>query len=187
MGPVERYLEVTLTDAKDWLRLDDDLEAALTIATPAEGLVHTISSIAGLRAGRWVTISGVDVKIIHVDFGTNAIVVDRPASINILTIGTPVTYHHQNGILMNAIQSGKGKADAYVNNSFLTMALVGGVLTPVVSIPSEVREWVLSYVALMYEKPEATLVSDSLREIGSRRFENELLYTGLTHLRRIPL
>lgn len=187
MKTVQTYLEVNLEEAKSWLRLNDDLEATLTLATVAGGTVHKISDLSGLRAGRWVTVAGIDCKITYVDYMESNIVVDRPVSINPLTEGTPVTFHHQNGLIQTSIQAAKGKADEYLNNSFSTTVLAGGVLTTVVSIPPEVKEWVLTVVALMYEKPEATLVSDSLREIGSRRFENDLFYSGIQHLRMYPL
>ncbi len=185
---VKNNLVLSLSEVMEWLRLDPTIETSLAIPSEANAVAHRLVDVAGLRVNRWVTLAGEDAKITYIDFVESTIVVNKPVSINILTEGTPLSYFHQSSILVNIIESAKALADEYLNNEFLVATIINGVVIGyTVQIPAAVKAWVLSYVAMQYERPEAGLISSSTVETGRTQYDDEAVMLGLRPFRRIPL
>lgn len=184
---VQDNLIVTLSEAKTWLRLDDSVETRLIQPSEANSVIHRVEDARGLKAGDWITLGGVDAKISYVDYSENNIILDRNVSIHILSENTPLTYHHQNSILMNLIEAAKVEADEYMGNDFQVPVVVNGAVAGyAVAIPAAVKTWVLGYVAHHYAKPEVGLQASSVREVGSNRWDTSTMYEGIRQYRLIP-
>ncbi len=197
MNPISRLLVVTLSEVKESLRIDDSFTTALSMPSVPNSTTHTIQDLGTLKTGNWVTVENVDTRISAIDYAEKIIMLTEPVSEFQLSTGTPVSYHFQNTMLMNLIEAAKSELDIFLGNDFIVgyeqVILEAQVVTvPLVRIPPEVKRWILGKVALDYSKPEATVGSVSIREVGSTRyrgwmFDDGGLYGGIEHLRKIPL
>lgn len=186
MGVIADNLVLGLDEIKQYLRVDDELETTLMLATAADGYDYTLSSVVGLKANHYVTIGGFDAKITYISYGERLIVLDRLISDRPMGEGTPVTYHFQNNMFITLAEAAKSQLDRYLDNDFTyyVTSILDNSLIPIVRIPEEVKFWVLGKIARDYVIPEVGLISRSQSEQGHVRFGDDI-YDSVNHLRRI--
>ncbi len=124
MGTISDNLIITLSEAKQWLRVDDYYIFGLSQPSTPGVLTHYIydddsmSEFGVLAVGNYVTLAGRDVRIVGVNPTDKTITVDT-VILEGLPTGSKLTYHHQNNILMGLIDAGKSILDTHLNNDFI--------------------------------------------------------------------
>lgn len=86
-----------------------------------------------------------------------------------------VDHDEDDALIADLIVAAKSSADAFLNNRFVTASG-----TPL-SIPPEVKTWVLRRVAFLYEQRVENLMSDTLAGVGTADYGARLATAPLDY------
>ena len=172
MGAIVDNLDISITEVKTMLRLNDAPVGDLTTAANVGDTNIVLTDVSSVRVDDLIQLGGEYVKVTAIDPNTNTLTVD--ALTGSYPAGTVVFNNPDNGFIKLLIDGAKDAADQYLET---TLADLGG------TVPNDIKVWCMRHIARYYESRPAGLKKISEGDIDRIILVDEEWYHSIHRYR----